>query len=150
VISEITSDFERRRFICVDPVGLHARPATVFVNTACKCLGDVELVKNGKQVNAKSILGVLSLGVSEGDEFEVWCQGTSYKDDLKKIEDVLLNQKIAELEDMEKTNIDEAVEASYNYLKRFDNDDFVDIISGICHRFAKEYDLDLNIIKEKL
>jgi phosphotransferase system HPr (HPr) family protein len=33
------------------------------------------LIKNGKAVDAKSIIGVLSLGVSQGDEIEVICEG---------------------------------------------------------------------------
>ncbi|MFR5748553.1 MAG: HPr family phosphocarrier protein, partial [Thomasclavelia spiroformis] len=53
---------EKLSFVVSDPVGLHARPATILVNQASKFTSDIKLVYNGKEVNLKSIMGVMSLG----------------------------------------------------------------------------------------
>jgi phosphotransferase system HPr (HPr) family protein len=58
-------------------VGLHARPAASFVQIASKYPCDITVTKvtEGKSVNAKSILGVLSLGVGQGDAILVEAAG---------------------------------------------------------------------------
>lgn len=59
-------------------VGLHARPAAQFVQTACAFQSDIT-VKNqtsgSEPVNAKSILRVLTLGVHQGHEIEITAEG---------------------------------------------------------------------------
>ncbi|MFC4910434.1 HPr family phosphocarrier protein [Actinomadura gamaensis] len=53
-------------------VGLHARPAALFVQTAAKAPGDVTVAKAGGQpVNAKSILAVLGLDAKHGEEIVI-------------------------------------------------------------------------------
>ena len=56
------------KVLVIDPVGLHARPATVAVNAASKFKGDVKVGFNGKTVNMKSIMGVMSLGIPTQSE----------------------------------------------------------------------------------
>jgi phosphocarrier protein len=48
--------------------GLHARPAAEFVQLCKKIKGDVKLEKNGVSVSGKSIIGIMSLGISTGEE----------------------------------------------------------------------------------
>jgi phosphotransferase system HPr (HPr) family protein len=59
-------------------VGLHARPAALFVKTASQFGSDVK-VRNvtggGEYVNAKSILKILSIGVSQNHQIEVTAEG---------------------------------------------------------------------------
>ncbi|MCF0106520.1 MAG: HPr family phosphocarrier protein, partial [Holdemanella sp.] len=43
----------------IDPVGLHARPATVAVNAASKFKSDINVAFKGREVNMKSIMGVM-------------------------------------------------------------------------------------------
>lgn len=59
----------------LNETGLHARPASIFVNTAAKFKSDLTIQKGEKQVNAKSILAVLSLGVTKGTEITISAQG---------------------------------------------------------------------------
>lgn len=47
-------------------VGLHARPATFFIQKANTYKSSISVIKDDKRVNAKSLLGVLSLGVVKG------------------------------------------------------------------------------------
>lgn len=64
-----------KTYTIIDEAGIHARPATILVNTANKFASDVNLEYNGKSVNLKSIMGVMSLGVSKGAEVKVLATG---------------------------------------------------------------------------
>jgi len=55
--------------------GLHARPASVFVNTASKFKSELMVKMDEKQVNAKSILAVLSLGITKGTDITLSAEG---------------------------------------------------------------------------
>jgi phosphotransferase system HPr (HPr) family protein len=55
--------------------GLHARPASLFVQTANRFLSDISISCNGKCVNAKSILSVLTLGVHRNAMIKIQAQG---------------------------------------------------------------------------
>ena len=56
---------EKRDFHIIAETGIHARPATLLVQAASKFGSDVNLEYNGKSVNLKSIMGVMSLGVGQ-------------------------------------------------------------------------------------
>ena len=55
--------------------GLHARPAALFTQTAQRFRCEVTVVHNDQTANAKSILSILSLGVSQGTTVRVRAQG---------------------------------------------------------------------------
>ena len=55
--------------------GLHARPAGMFVKKASEFTSTVEVLAKGKTVNAKSIMGIMSLGLGQGDELTVVANG---------------------------------------------------------------------------
>jgi len=55
--------------------GLHARPASIFVEQAEEFASDIKVVKEDKEVNAKSIMGVMSLGVEQGTEIKIQADG---------------------------------------------------------------------------
>ncbi len=78
----------------IDPVGLHARPATVAVNAASKFKCEVKVAYNGRTVNMKSIMGVMSLGIPTQSEITVSCEGEDEDVAVKTIEDVLRAQKV--------------------------------------------------------
>ncbi len=56
-------------------VGLHARPASLFVQTAAKFSADIEVSHGETTANAKSILGVLTLGANQGAEIRIKAVG---------------------------------------------------------------------------
>ncbi len=58
-----------------NPTGLHARPASLFVQTAAKFQSAIAVRKGSKQVSANSIFGVLSLGARNGDTITIHAQG---------------------------------------------------------------------------
>ena len=78
----------------IDPVGLHARPATVAVNAASKFKCEVKGAYKGRTVNMKSIMGVMSLGIPTQSEITVSCEGEDEDVAVKTIEDVLRAQKV--------------------------------------------------------
>ena len=55
--------------------GLHARPATLLVKKASSFKSDVSIEFNGKEANVKSLIGVLSLGVTKGANITVTASG---------------------------------------------------------------------------
>lgn len=58
-----------------NPTGLHARPATLLVKKASSFKSNVEVEFNGKKANVKSLIGVLSLGVTSGASITVIADG---------------------------------------------------------------------------
>ena len=80
--------------LVVDPVGLHARPATVAVNADSKFKSEVKVAYNGKTVNMKSIMGVMSLGIPTQSEITISCDGEDEEEAIKQIEDILKAQKV--------------------------------------------------------
>ncbi len=76
-----------------NPTGLHARPAAEFTKIASQIESDVFLEKDGKRVNAKSILGLLTLGISQGDKIEVITDGADEQEGLDKLVDLIENLK---------------------------------------------------------
>jgi len=64
-------------------VGLHARPAALFVKTANRFKSQIMLEKDGQEVNAKSILSVLTLGVGQGAVVTIRTEG---EDEVEAIE----------------------------------------------------------------
>ncbi len=63
--------------------GLHARPASVLVNAVSKFKSTITVEKQGQEANLKSLLGLLSLGVSQNDEIIIKVDG---KDENQVIE----------------------------------------------------------------
>ena len=80
--------------LVVDPVGLHARPSTVAVNAASKFKSEVKVAYNGKSVNMKSIMGVMSLGIPTQSEITISCDGEDEEEAIKQIEEILKAQKV--------------------------------------------------------
>ena len=81
----------------VDPVGLHARPATVAVNAASKFKSEINVAFKGREVNMKSIMGVMSLGVPTKATVEIVAEGDDEKDVIASIAKVIKEQKVAGL-----------------------------------------------------
>lgn len=71
-------------------VGLHARPASLFAQAAAKAPTLVTLTSPaGKSVNAASILGVLSLGISHGDTVTLSAEGDGADEALDSLAELL-------------------------------------------------------------
>lgn len=70
--------------------GLHARPASLFVQAVAGSGIPVELTKGDKTLNAASILGVISLGIEHGDEVTLSAEGDNADTVLDELATFLL------------------------------------------------------------
>ncbi|MCC8043302.1 MAG: HPr family phosphocarrier protein [Oscillospiraceae bacterium] len=61
-------------------VGLHARPATFFIQKANEFKSSIWIEKEERRVNAKSLLGVLSLGIVGGTQIRIIADGADEED----------------------------------------------------------------------
>jgi phosphocarrier protein HPr len=64
-----------KTFTVVNSLGLHARPAAMIVQTANRFRSEILFEKEGLQINAKSIMGVLTLAAGRGSTVIVTCEG---------------------------------------------------------------------------
>ena len=87
---------EKREFHIIAETGIHARPATLLVQTASKFGSDIKLEYNGKTVNLKSIMGVMSLGVGQGADVTVTAEGDDAKEAIEAIADTMKKEGLAE------------------------------------------------------
>lgn len=72
--------------------GLHARPASLFVKESAKFKSDIKLIKENKEYNGKSIMGILSMGVAKGDKITIQAEGEDEETAVKELVDLLVNK----------------------------------------------------------
>lgn len=87
---------KEKTVLVIDPVGLHARPATVAVNAASKFKSEVKITYKGRSVNMKSIMGVMSQGIPTQSEITISAEGVDEEEAITTIEEVLRAQKVIE------------------------------------------------------
>ena len=82
--------------VVIDPVGLHARPATLAVSASAKfkCNVTVEKAEGGKAANMKSIMAVMSLGIPTQTEIVITCDGEDEDAAITAIEEILRKQNV--------------------------------------------------------
>ncbi|WP_280769828.1 phosphocarrier protein HPr [Salipaludibacillus daqingensis] len=78
-----------KKFTITAETGIHARPATQLVNKAGQYESEVTLEYNGKSVNLKSIMGVMSLGVGQGSEVTIKAEGPDAEAALQGLDEVM-------------------------------------------------------------
>ncbi len=64
----------------VNRAGLHTRPAAELVKTASKFSSEIYLIRDGFSINAKSIIGVMTLAAEQGCSLQLQCDGEDEKD----------------------------------------------------------------------
>ena len=72
-------------------VGLHARPATFFIQKANEYKSSIWVEKEERRVNAKSLLGVLSLGIMKGTTVTLIADGGDEKEAVDALADLIEN-----------------------------------------------------------
>lgn len=83
-----------KTFTITDEAGIHARPATLLVNTANKFNSEVNMEFNGKKANLKSIMGVMSLGVAKDSEVKISATGDDAEDAVAALTAVMQENKL--------------------------------------------------------
>lgn len=78
----------KREITITNELGIHARPAGMVANTASRFASDIKLVKDGMEVNAKSIMGIMTLAAGKGSVIEVTARGKDEAEAVKAIEEL--------------------------------------------------------------
>ena len=80
-----------KNVVVQNETGLHARPAASLVQFVKNFDGNVELIKDGKTANAKSIFSVMALGISKGTEITARVEGDNEEENLEKLVEFINN-----------------------------------------------------------
>ena len=85
----------QREFVVLNKLGIHARPAAMFVRLANRFSCGVLVEKDGEHVNGKSIMGLMMLAAGPGSKIIVFCEGDDCHQALTEIE-ALIKRKFDE------------------------------------------------------
>ncbi|OGS12618.1 MAG: phosphocarrier protein HPr [Elusimicrobia bacterium RIFOXYA2_FULL_58_8] len=69
----------------INELGIHARPAGMLANTASRFACDIKLLKDGMEINAKSIMGIMTLAAGGGSVIEVIAKGRDEVEAVKAL-----------------------------------------------------------------
>jgi phosphocarrier protein len=78
-----------KNYIIIDEAGIHARPSTALVSAVSTFKSEVKLEYKERQVNLKSIMGVMSLGIPKGASVKVIAQGEDESQVIERIDEVM-------------------------------------------------------------
>ena len=81
-----------REIAIVNDVGLHARPATFFIQKANSYKASIWIEKEDRRVNAKSLLGVLSMGIVQGTVITLIADGEDEAEAIDGLEKLIANE----------------------------------------------------------
>jgi phosphocarrier protein HPr len=87
--------FTTREIIVVNKLGIHARPAAMFVKTANRFACDIFVEKDGEKINGKSIMGLMMLAAGPGSKLTIHANGTDATAAIAEIE-ALVKRKFDE------------------------------------------------------
>ena len=82
---------KEKKFVINNKLGLHARPAALFVQTANKFNCDIEVRKGKQKVNGKSIMGIMMLAAGVGTPITVKAEGADAELALTAISELIDN-----------------------------------------------------------
>lgn len=72
----------------INSLGVHARPAGMIANTAAGFECDVKIIKDGMEINSKSIMGIMTLAAGKGSEITLVTNGKDEKEAADAIVDL--------------------------------------------------------------
>jgi len=81
-----------KKISIINKLGLHARAAAKFVTLASGFESEIELLRNGKAVNGKSIMGVMMLAASQGTDLILRANGQDEDEALEKISELVADR----------------------------------------------------------
>lgn len=73
----------------INRLGLHARPAAMFVRIANRYRSEIWVEKEGEQINGKSIMGLMMLAAGQGSKLMIRCEGPDADKAMEEIEDLI-------------------------------------------------------------
>jgi len=85
----------KKEVVVSNKLGIHARPAAMFVKIANKFSCDVYVEKDDERVNGKSIMGLMMLAAGQGSKLTIKCEGPDADKVMEELEE-LIQQKFNE------------------------------------------------------
>src|ERR1700751_2459651 len=73
----------------VNQLGLHARPAAMFVRIASRHRSEIWVSKEGEEVNGKSIMGLMMLAAGQGSKLCIRCEGPDAEKAMEELEELI-------------------------------------------------------------
>ena len=87
--------FLTRELVIVNKLGIHARPAAVFVKTANRFTAEILVEKDGEKINGKSIMGLMMLAAGPGSKLILYARGADAQAAITELE-ALVQRKFDE------------------------------------------------------
>jgi len=78
-----------KEFVVINKLGIHARPAAMFVKTANQFECDIFVEKDGEKVNGKSIMGLMMLAAGPGSKLTIYAEGQDAARAVVEIESLI-------------------------------------------------------------
>ena len=78
-----------KEIMVINRLGLHARPAAMFVRIASRYRSEIWVEKEGEQINGKSIMGLMMLAAGQGSTLHIRCEGPDADKAIKELEDLI-------------------------------------------------------------
>lgn len=76
----------------INKLGMHARAAAQFVQLASSFTSHIEIEKDNRRVNGKSIMGVMMLAASKGSKVTLYANGDDEEESINKLEQLINNR----------------------------------------------------------
>ena len=86
---KITDKTSVKEMVVTNKLGIHARPAAMFVKTASRFACEIFVEKDGERINGKSIMGLMMLAAGPGSKLTVHAQGGDAPQALLELEELL-------------------------------------------------------------
>ena len=76
----------------INRLGLHARPAAMFVRIASRYRSEVWVAKEDERINGKSIMGLMMLAAGQGSKLTIHCEGPDADKVMEELEELIQNK----------------------------------------------------------
>ncbi len=80
-----------KELIIKNKLGLHARPAALFVQMANNFKCEIIVIKDAQEVDGKSIMGILMLAAGQGSRIQIRAEGLDAKEALEELQQLLMS-----------------------------------------------------------
>jgi len=87
--SSTAGDKVEKEVTIVNRLGMHARPAAMFVRVASRFRAEIWVEKEGEQINGKSIMGLMMLAAGQGSKLLIRCEGPDADKAMEEIEELI-------------------------------------------------------------
>ena len=84
--------FLTREIVIINKLGIHARPAALFVKTANRFAAEIFVEKDGEKINGKSIMGLMMLAAGPGSKLILYVRGVDAQQAIAEIEALVLRK----------------------------------------------------------